>query len=482
VKFGLIGPSYEMRSKAADSQKTINLYPELVESKTGKNSVILHGTPGLSSFATVDDGPIRALFRSDENGGRVIAVAREQVWEVTERRRVEDQGKTVSLGTVLDDNLPASISFNGTQYLILSGGLGYILNGDTLTQIADADFPNPVQSGCYLDSYFIVNETDTQKFYISAQNDGTSWNALEFASAESAPDNLKKVFSNHSELWLFGSERTEVWYNSGNVDFPFERIQGSLIEQGIGAINSVTLVGANSLMWLGESGRGHGVVWRAQGFQPVRASNHAVETAIQNYSRIDDAVAYSYQAEGHEFYVLNFPAAGATWVYDLASGMWHERGYWSPGQGYQAARGLSYVNAWGRHLVGDRVSGTIHEMSLDTYADGSDAIRRLRRSPHISQENRWLYHHCLVMDMEVGVGLQTGQGSDPQIMMRFSDDGGFNWSNTHSRSIGKVGKRRQRVQWNRLGRSRDRVYEFVVTDPVKVSLVDAYLEATPGFA
>jgi len=475
VKFGFIGPSYEMRSKVGDGQKTVNLYPEMVESQTGKNTVILHGTPGLSTFATVDDGPIRGLFKSDENGGRVIAVGREQVWDV------DSLGATTALGSVLDDNKPASISFNGSQYLIISGGKGYILSGTTLTQIADADFPAVVTMGCYLDSYFIVNEQDTQKFYISSVTDGTAWNALEFASAESSPDTLKAIYPNHAELWLFGSERTEVWYNSGNLDFPFERVQGSLIEQGIDAINSIAIV-ANSLMWLGASRRGSGVVWRAEGFQPTRVSNHAVETAIQNYSQTSDAVAYSYQAEGHEFYVLNFPAAGATWAYDAATGLWHERGYWHPALGFQAARGLSYVHAYGRHLLGDRETSTIHEMSLGTYTDGADPIRRLRRTPHISQENKRLYHHQLILDMEVGVGLQTGQGSDPKVMMRFSDDGGFNWSNTHTRSIGKVGERKKRVQFNRLGSSRDRVYEFVITDPVKVSLIDGYVEVSQGLS
>ena len=474
MRFGFVGASYTTRSLIGDVQRCMNLYPEEVESGAGKSQIVLHGTPGLTAFITLGTAPVRALFKTDENGERVLAVGGDTVYDLTEA------GGSTSLGTIIADANPASIAYNRTQYLIVSGGNGYILTATTLTQISGADWPGASMCA-YLDGYFIVIRPGTQEIWISALNDGTSWNALDFAAAEAAPDDLLSIFADHGELWLFGAEKTEVFYDSGNVDFPLQRIEGAIIEQGIDAAYSVAKVD-NSLFWMGGSRRGRGVVYRANGFVPERVSNHAVEFAIQNYPTTSDARAYSYEEEGHEFYVLTFPTADATWAFDVATGMWHERSYWDPivQTGFAASRATNHVYAFGAHLVGDRSSGVIYKQSLDVYDDNGDAIRRLRRAPHVSEELQWFFHHSFVIDMEVGVGLQTGQGSDPQVMMRFSDDGGHTWSTTRQASIGAVGQRITRVKFNRLGRSRDRVYEIVVSDPVKLAIVDAYLEVSRG--
>lgn len=473
MRFGFIGNSHTLRSRIGDGQRTVNLYPEIVESGNGKSPVILYGTPGLSVFAALANGPVRAIFRSDEGGGRLIAVGGNTVYDVTVA------GGSTSLGIVLNDGNPASIAFNGTEYMIVSGGRGYILEGTTLTEITDADFAHATMV-TFVDGYFVILEPESQRIWISGLYDGTSWNALDFGTAEGWPDRVGAIFNDYAELWLLGGETTEVFYNSGNLDFPFERIQGAIIEHGIAAPWSVAKL-AEGLMWLSRNQRGHGIVVRARGFQPDRVSTHAVEFAIQNYSRIDDAEAFSYQEEGHDFYVLSFPTADATWVYDASSGLWHERGYWNTVLGrYQRIRQRCHVIAYGRHLVGDRDNGNIYEQSLDTYTDNGDAIRRLRRTPDISNENKFLFHRSLIIDMEVGVGLQTGQGSDPNCIVRFSDDGGFVWSNWITRSIGQVGQYRHRVRISRLGRSRRRRYDFVITDPVKVAIVDGYVEIDLG--
>lgn len=474
MKFGFIGPSYVSRSRIADGQRTVNLYPEVVESQNGKNVVALYGTPGLASFATLTDAPVRGIFKSTEGGERVLAVGGDKLDELT------TAGGVTNLGTIKQDDNPVSISYNGSQYLIISGGEGWILSGTTLTKIADPDFPGATM-GAFLDGYFVILRPDTQEIWISALYDGTSWNALDFASAEAAPDNVLSIFADHGELWLFGLDSTEVFVNTGALDFPFARSQGSVVEQGIDAPYSVAKL-ADSLFWLGGSRRGRGIVYRISGpgGAAERVSTHAVEYAIQGYGRTDDARGFAYEEGGHRFYVLNFLTAKATWVYDVSTGLWHERGYWDPLEGYTSARGVCHAWAFGRHLVGDFSSGNIYRQSLDVYDDNGDPIRRLRITPPVSREHKRIFFHSLTIDMEVGVGLQTGQGSEPTMLMRFADDGGFNWSTTRTASLGLVGERLHRVQFHRLGAGRDRRFEVVITDPVKVAFVDAYLEASVG--
>lgn len=474
MRFGLIGSSYTMRSKAIDVQRTMNLFPELIESGMGKSKperYALHGTPGLELFATLGLGPIRGMFVSDEDGGRMIVVSDDTLYNVS------SAGVATSLGTVEDVPDPASIAYNGTQYLIISGTSAYILEGSTLTEITDSDFPDASQV-VFMDGYFIVIQRNSQNFRISDLYDGTAWNALDFSTVEASPDQLVSIFADHSDLWLFGADKTEVFENSGDADFPFTRIPGAIVEQGCLAPFSVAKVG-QSLMWLGSNFRGAGTVWASQGYTAQRVSTHAVEFAIQGYTSPEDAVAYSYQEEGHEFYVLTFVTDNATWVYDITTGLWHERGYWNP-PSFEAHRGKWHVYAFGKHLVGDHSNGKIYESSLDTYDDDGDEIKRLRIAPHISHEHQWIFHSLLHIDMQVGVGVPGGQGADPQMMMRFSDDGGNTWSNTQQVDIGQDLGYNTRVQFRRLGRSRDRVYEISITDPVKIALIDGYVEAGLG--
>ena len=476
MKFGFIGPTYENRSLSVDAQRTLNLYPETIESGAGKNVVAFHGTPGTSLFATLTSGPVRGLFASDESGGRLLAAGNDALYDVTSGGDISSLGAIAS--TTSD---PVSISFNGAEYLVIADNTGYILSGTTLTAITDADFtaltPN---HGIFLDSYFITFDTNTQIIYISGAYDGTAWDPLEFTSAESSPDDLVTIAENAEVLWLFGAEKTEIFTNTGNVDFPFERVQGAVSEEGCAAARTVAKLGGG-LAWLAGNFRGTGRVVLAQGVQPQRISTHAVEKAINGYATISDAIAYSYIEEGHEFYVLNFPTDQTTWVFDLTSKMWHERSYWDAANGkHRDILGQSHAFVYGKHLVGDRRNGKIYTQSLDTYDDNSEAIRRVRRAPYVSEENKVILHRHLELDMETGVGLVTGQGSDPQVMMRYSDDKAHTWSTELQGSIGKIGEYADRVKWNRLGTSRHRIYEIAITDPVKVAFTDAYLKVEMG--
>jgi hypothetical protein len=288
---------------------------------------------------------------------------------------------------------------------------------------------------------------------------------------------------NQSQVWLFGTNSVEVWYNSGNADFPLQRIQGAFNEIGCAATFSVAKLD-NGLFWLGQDARGTGMVYRANGYTGVRISTHAVEWQIQQYDTISDATAYTYQQDGHSFYVLNFPSANTTWVYDVATQAWHERAGWVNGA-FTRHRAECQTFFNNSVTVGDYQNGNLYAFDLDVYADHDRVQKWLRswRALDTGQNNlKRTAHHSLQLDCESGVGLQTGQGDDPQIMLRFSDDGGHTWSREQWSSMGRIGQYYKRVFWRRLGMTlklRDRVYEISGTDPVKVAIMGAELLISP---
>jgi hypothetical protein len=318
---------------------------------------------------------------------------------------------------------------------------------------------------------------------VSQLLDGTSVDPLDFASAEGSPDGVVGIIADHRELWVFGTDSVEVWYDSGAADFPLTRIQGAFNE--IGCVSAYTIAKMdNGLFWLGTDARGQGIVYRANGYTGTRISTHAIEYAIAQYGNISDAIAYTYQQEGHAFYVLTFPSGNATWVYDVATQAWHERAGWDDGE-FMRHRSNCQCNFGGNIIVGDFENGNIYTFDLDVYADNGGIQKWLRswRALPTGQNNlKRTAHHSLQLDCEAGVGLNTGQGSDPQVMLRWSDDGGHTWGNEHWSSLGKIGAYGHRTFWRRLGMTlklRDRVYELSGTDPNKIAIMGAELILSP---
>lgn len=467
MKIPFLGGSATQRSIALDAQRTVNLYPAL--DAEGKNTLALYGTPGRVTFATTQAAEVRGMY---EAKGRLFAVVGNTFYEI------DSSGTATSRGTLLSVAGAVSIADNGLHVVVVDGLYGYsfTLSTNAFAQITDIDWP-AANRIAFQDGYFIVNDAGTGSFFITSLY-GTAVDALDFATAEGAPDPLISLICDHRELWLMGSESTEVWFNSGNVDFPFERINGAFLETGCAAPQSVAKLD-NSVFWLTQDKRGQGQIVRAQGYQPQIVSTRAMEYAIASYTRIDDAIAYTYQQDGVGFYVLIFPSANATWCLDVVSGLWHERSYWNAGI-EERVRDNCYAFCFGRHLVGDYANGKIYELKLDAYTDDGTPIRAVRRTRHQHAEGKRLFWSSLQIDMEMGVGLASGQGSDPQAMLRWSDDGGFTWSSEHWRSMGKIGEYSRRAIWRRLGTSRNRVYELVITDPVKRVIIDAWAEAEVG--
>ena len=473
MKMPILGQAYVARSVNAADNRMVNLFPE-VTPDNGKDAGFLSRAPGLRLLTTVGSGPVRGMW---QYGGYGYVVSSNTLY------RVDAAWNVTSLGGVLGTG-PVSMSDNGRQLFIACNPWSYIYNASTgvFAQITDPDFVGAVTVG-YIDGYFVFNQPNSQTIWVTQLLDGTSVDPLDFASAEGSPDGLVGLIVDHREVWLFGTNSVEVWYDSGNSDFPLERIQGAFNEIGCAAPYSIAKLD-NGIFWLGSDARGNGIVYRANGYTGQRVSTHAIEFAIQSYSTISDAIAYTYQQEGHAFYVLIFPTGNATWVYDVATGAWHERAGFNNGQ-FMRHISNCQMNYNNEIVVGDYASGNIYAFDLDVYADnGAEQkwLRSWRALPSGQNNLTRTAQHVVQLDCESGVGLNTGQGSNPQVMLRWSDDGGHTWSNEHWASMGGIGAYGTRVIWRRLGMTeklRDRVYEVSGTDPVKIAIIGAELIVTP---
>lgn len=536
----ILGSAYVARSVNAADNRMVNLFPEVVPDG-GQMPAFLNRAPGLQLQQTIGNGPIRGLWAHQTQGSDFYVVSGNSVYKLTSLT-----GTPKLLGTISGTG-QVSIADNGDQIIFACNPNAYIYteslgniaaftascSGTTLTtvgspplvvgmtilsnsgtslgtivsgsanswvvsiggtfasqsmtvqafvQVTDSDFPGAVTVG-YLDGYFVFNEPNSQKLWVTGLLDGTQVDPLDFASAEGSPDGIVGIIVDHREVWVFGTDSTEVWYNAGAADFPLARIQGAFNEIGCVAPYSIAKLD-NNIFWLGCDARGQGIVYRTNGYVGQRVSTHAIEWQIQQYSNMSDAVAYTYQQDGHAFYVLNFPSGGTTWVFDVATGAWHERAYLDNGA-FTRHRGNCQCNFNGDIVIGDYENGNLYTFDLTTYADNGEPQKWLRswRALPTGQNNlHRTAHHSLQLNCEVGTGLIDGQGSDPQVMLRWSDDGGHTWSNEHWTSMGAIGAYGYRAIWRRLGMTtkiRDRVYEVSGSDPVKMDIIGAELYLKP---
>lgn len=487
---GFIGPAYTLKSLNVEAQRCVNLYPEMNEIGTGKEGEVAHllSTPGLTKIINVGNGPIRMIY--EDPRGIVFVVSGSSIYKISYS------------GTIWSSTLLGALTTSTGPVRAASNMLA---NGDSITAIVDgtnsyayryiaavetfgtyASFSYHQVDGAthvaYIDGYFIFNKPDSSQFYVS-QWGSFNVDALSFASAEADPDNIVALIANHRDLWLINEQTTEVFNDTGNPDFPFERVQGGFIQIGCIAPNSVDKI-SDTIFWLGRDKSGHGIVYAANGLQPQRISTHAVETAIQGYTidSVKNATAWTYQSGGHSFYVLNF--SGTSWVFDVQTRSWHERSYNNNGVAERhRVQNHQYISQYGFHLVGDYADNRVYLLNESAFSDDSNSIIRIRSTPHVSADAKLVFCKRFTLDMENGVGLSGGvQGSDPQVILDWSDDGGHSFSNEHWASAGAIGAFKTRAKWDRLGCFRDRVFRIRIADPVKVALVGATLEFDGGMS
>lgn len=464
--------AYTSDSLNISAQRCLNLYPE-INQYNSKAIVSLKSTPGLKLFTNLTGaGAMRGLYTT--SNGRFFGVCANKVSEIN------SIGVATVIGTISSTSGIVRMSDNGIDMILVDGDSGqgwtYTFSTGAFAQITDSAYPGGTHVA-FINQRYLVNDPDTQQYYWSALADGTNWTGGGVASAESNPDNINALIALGGELWSFGPLSYEVAYNTETI---FTLIQGTPKDVGCFAPDSLAKSDSN-VFWLGGDENGHGVVHTNEGYQARRISTHAIEQIIQGYSKIDDAIGYCYQQLGHDFYVLSFPTAKTTWCYDASTDRWHERNYTATDVNFVDTsfmhKGIVQEFFNGKVYVGDWGDGNIYELDPKTYTDNGDAIHRERSSPHVWNNLDRAFYGSFQLDVESGVGLNgDGQGSNPQIMMDISDDGGHTYGNEYWESAGKLGEYKARVKWDRLGASRDRVFRVKMTDPVKWVILGAYVE------
>lgn len=465
MRIGLVGPTGQQRSLPFNAERTVNLLP--IIDQRGADTASLLGTPGLELFATAGIGAIRGGLQTSDD--RAFFVSGSVLYEI------DSAGTATNRGTLNTSSGTVTMADNGFQLGICDGAYVYILTYATnvFAQVTDSDLP---LAGAidFVDGYFVINEVDTGKFYISGLYDGTAWDALDFASAESSPDKLTRAVNFVGQLGLFGSDTLEIWRNTGDSVFPFSRISGST---PIGSKSPHTIISIDtSVYWVGHNSQGAGIVYKAQGFTPVRISTDAIEILLQRETSPELLYSWTYQQEGHAFLVISGGSLETSLVYDLTTQLWHERAYLEEDGTYSQHKGSCAIHVFNKVLVGDRENGNIYSLSLDVFSDNGDEIKRQRIYTHLIDELKDVRYSRLEIGVETGVGLQSGQGSDPQMSLRISRDGARTWSNSYSASIGASGQTNKTVAFRRLGIQSQCTFEITMSVPVKWALTGSYLE------
>jgi hypothetical protein len=335
---------------------------------------------------------------------------------------------------------------------VTSGTVGSLF--DLTSGVFTASVVTGVSMGGMIDGFFLAldHETGTLKISDSAQDTGgLTWDVTQIANRSAAPDPWISMVVNDRQIVLWGDQTGEIWYD---------------------------------VYWLGQSAEGSRGVYRLQGYNAIKISTKAIDTALTAYARVDDAEGWSYEEDGHNFYVLNFPAANASWVYDATENLWHKRGRWNNALNrFDVLAMQSHCYAFNRHIVVDRESGQYGEMAatIGTEIDGG-MIRRVRRSPALVNKLSRVGIGLFELFLESGLGVQSGQGSEPLVMLRVSHDGGRNWSSERTRSAGRAGHYDHPVRWLKCGAGRTTVFEVSVTDAIPWRLLTAYLGVTSGEA
>lgn len=464
VRFAI--QSYQSRSHSLLAQRCVNYYAEAAPGEA-KSQIAAFNAPGIKAFGAGGlGGAVRGLKVMN---GVLYAVAGDALYSVN------SSGTATSIDTIDSTDGRVSMAVNRAspqELIIVDGTSGWTYDtSNGLVKITDSDF-KAAKTVTFIDGYFALDQTGTSNFFISELDNGQSYISTDVGSAEGSPDEVVAVFANHGELWVFGEETIEVYFNSGNTNFPFERINPARIERGCAARFSVA-EDDNTLFWLGDDL----IVYRAAGYVPQRVSTHAIEEAIRGYSDASDAYAFIVTIEGHKFYHLIFPTGQAAFVFDIATGLWHERESF----GARYFRVSAYAYIYGKHIVGDAFQGKLGELDLDTFAEYGSTMQGIITAPPVYGDGNRIFHRRLEIEVESGVGLTSGQGSDPQMWLDWSNDGGRTWSQQKPfRGMGALGEYKARMRWLRLGSARDRVYRISVSDPVKRAILAGHLDIEPG--
>ena len=454
----VVGQSYHLDDWAIDCQRTINLYPQVVESGNAPQVTALIPTPGLIKKYEFATGAIRGMYALTD---RLLVVAGGMLYTI------DKTGAILAIGEIKGVNRVTFADNSLHVMIVASSTYKYTIANNSLTQITGDQFFG-ASDVTVLDSRFVWTVPGSGRIQWSGLLD-TETTALNYATAETKSDNLVRTVTNSGQLWLIGEKTTEIWSSTGDANLPFQRMSGAFLPVGCIAKDSVCQFG-QSLVWLSQTDAGRGQIVMTQGYQAQRISNHAIEYDIASYSRIDDAYAFAYQEHGHLFLLMTFPTAKKTWCFDATTNMWHERSFYNDAtHKHEHHRAASYAFFQNTHFVGDRSNGKVYQLTQNAMDDAGDAILRERVTPVINP------HGTRLIFDELEIIAQVGQesGIEPQIMVDWSDDRGKTWSLSRQQSLGKTGEYHKRVIFRRLGQSFGRVFRIRMSDPIRLVITGA---------
>lgn len=470
ARFALTIGAYEARSIIAAAQRSVNLYPE----KNPDGSPFpftYYPTPGLDLLLSVTPttgSGWRGLWAA--SNGQLYGVCGSSVYAIS------SAWVASKLGDLQTTSGPVSVTDNGNYALIVDGstqGYSITLAGNAFSVIADPAFLGGITVD-YMDGFFIVNNPNTQQFYVSLANQ-LKFDATDFASKSGYSDKLIGLGVSRRYLYLFGDTTTEIWFDAGDANFAFERMPGVFMQYGCMAAATIAQMDGE-FFWLAKSAQGRAIVCKTNQFTAQKVSTFALDNALADYLTLNDAEGFTYQLGGHFFYVLNFPTANKTWQYDLSTGQWNELVWLDTDGNENRSRVNCHASIYGMAVVGDWESGNLYAWDLNTYTDNGNPVPRIRSFAHSTDDNSdRIRYREFIANMEVGNG--TGTNDLVPVFLRWSDTRGKTWGNAISGSLGREGEYLTSIQFQRLGMARDRVFELSWSAPVKTALLGAWVQA-----
>lgn len=441
---GVIGPSAQLQDRKTSVQRSINWRLRAVDGPNESDQVVLEPVEGLRTFLTMP-ATIRGIFRSDEKTARTFVVAGAKLYEVAA------DGALTERGTLASSSGFVSMKNGLYQLVIVDGPSGYVFNFATnaFAQITDSDWRGSSWVEELNGVFIFVPDDQPDQFYISAVDDASSYDALDFSSSDAQPDAIVTHRVMKQELYLFNTRSTEIWIFDGSADFPLTRYNSTPIDVGCVGLRAACTT-SDSMFWVGRSRNGQGLVYEMQGHQPMRISSDAVEQAIKQSTDRSSCVMWTYQIEGAEFLGLNVPGTPSTWVYNLATQQWHEQARLVDGAWVQWPVD-EIVFADDRHLA--TAGALIYVLDEQLDAIGNELLSYERTWPHIQNGSMEP-----ISFRSVEVSCTTGNGGD--ITLEISNDGGYVWLSPLRRTLGAIGRRMERIRWQGLGSAINRVFRL----------------------
>lgn len=466
----LLGGFYVARSLIAEAQRSVNLVGE-ANPEDAPVPVTHYPRAGLITKISAATGPCRAIYRAST--GAVFECVGDAIYSTS-----SDFVRTF-LGEIAPGFTLVGMADNGIVLVIVDGSTrGWTVNLSTmkLTEIADEAFYGSIAVS-YTQTVFVFTRPGTQQYYLSPPDwDGVeAFDPLDFAAKVGGADPIANAIVMKGDIWEVGTLTTEVSYNAQGADFLFAPVQGVFIEHGCVAPYSLAKADL-SVFWLSQDVQGQGIVIEGKDYNAGRISTHAIEYAIGSYAVISDAIGFTFQEEGHTFYQLTFPTADKTWVYDLATKLWHER-TWTDENGIEHRhRANTAANAYGLNVCGDWETGVLYQQSLDSYTDFGGPIVYRRGFPHMVENGNRVSYTQFIADMAVGNGPDQLTSQAPLAYLRWSDTRGASWGNPVQMSLGSTGNYLIQPVVRRLGMARDRVFEVFWSAPVKCAIQGAWVD------